>query len=185
MGIERSTVSVEAIQAAQERAKTAVENQMSGASQLDLTQISGEAPRGEEGENVPAMFFEPEAEMTEEEMIEADPDGQLNFIDQTMKEIKASTWPTPGAVIKEVFILLLVGALSTVILVNWDNFLRDFYTNMGMIPKSEEIMKGTENMVLPDGWTNGMSEEDFMNFREEQSSSSPSVDQLKQGFPEL
>jgi len=40
-------------------------------------------------------------------------------------------------------------------------------------------------MVLPDGWTNGMSEEDFMNFREEQGSSSPSVEQVKQGFPEL
>lgn len=185
MGIERSTVSAEAIQAAQERAKAAVENRQSGDTMLDLSQITSEAPRGETDENIPTMFFEPETEMTEEEMIEADPDGQLSFFDQTMKEIKAATWPTPGAVLKEVALLLIVGSLSGVILINWDNFLREFYTNVGMIPKAEEISKGTENMVLPEGWTNGMSEEDFMNFRDEQSGSSPSVEQVKQGFPEL
>ena len=185
LGIERSKVSVEAIQAAQERAKQAVENKMSGATQLDLSQITSDGPRGEQDENIPTMFFEPEAEMSEEEMREADPDGQLSFIEQTMKEIKAATWPTPGAVIKEVVLLLVVGALSTVIIINWDNLLREFYTSVGLIPTEEQIMKGTENLVLPDGWTNGMSEDDFMNFREEMTTSSPSVEQVKKGFPEL
>ena len=185
LGIERSKVSVEAIQAAQERAKQAVENKMSGATQLDLSQITSDGPRGEQDENIPTMFFEPEAEMSEEEMREADPDGQLSFIEQTMKEIKAATWPTPGAVIKEVVLLLVVGALSTVIIINWDNLLREFYTSVGLIPTEEQIMQGTENLVLPDGWTNGMSEDDFMNFREEMTTSSPSVEQVKKGFPEL
>ncbi|KAL3934875.1 MAG: hypothetical protein SGBAC_009501 [Bacillariaceae sp.] len=187
LGIEQSKVSVDAIQAAQERAKSAVENGASGFSQLDLSQITEDGPRGEQDENVPAMFFDPEAEMTKEEMIEADPDGQLSFFEQFQKEVSEATWPTPGAALKEVAVLLITGALSTVIIINWDNFLRDFYTNVGMIPKEEEIMKGSEDIVLPEGWTNGMSEDDFMNFREEQGSSSksPSVEAIKQGFPEL
>lgn len=185
LGLERSKVSVEAIQAAQEQAKSAVENKQSGASMLDLSQISAEAPRGEMDENLPAMFFEPEAEMSEEEMIEADPDGQLSFMEQAMKEIKAATWPTPAAVIKEVALLLIVGGLSGVILINWDNVLREFYTNVGLIPSPEEITKGTENLVLPEGWTDGMSEDDYMNFRDEVGSSSPSVEAVKQGFPNL
>ncbi|CAJ1954679.1 unnamed protein product [Cylindrotheca closterium] len=186
LGMERSKVSVEAIQAAQERAKSAVENNLSGASQLDLSQITENAPRGEDADNIPAMFYDPETEMTKEEMIEADPDSQLNFYDQVMKEITSSTWPSPGAALKEVFVLIFVGAASTALIINWDNFLRETYTNFGMIPTEEQIMQGSENMVLPDGWTNGMSEDDFMNFREEQGkSSSPSVEAIKQGFPEL
>mmetsp|Transcript_30373 Transcript_30373/g.72826 ORF Transcript_30373/g.72826 Transcript_30373/m.72826 type:complete len:125 (+) Transcript_30373:22-396(+) len=124
--------------------------------------------------------------MTEEEKSEADPDGQLSFYEQAMKEIQAATWPSPGAALKEVAVLIFVGAASTGIIINWDNFLRQTYTDFGMIPTEEELMKGSENMVLPEGWTNGMSEDDFMNFREEQGgASSPSVEAVKQGFPEL
>lgn len=184
LGIERSTVSVDAIKAAQERAKSAIENRQSGADQLDLSQISLEAPRGDD-ENVPAMFFEPEAEMTEEERVEADPDGQLSYPEQFMKEIGAATWPTPLAALKEVVVLIVVATTSCYLILGWDNFLRETYTNLGFIPRPEDIMKGSEDMVLPDGWTNGMSEDDYMDFRNEASGESPSVAQIKKGFPEL
>jgi len=184
LGIERSTVSVDAIQAAQERAKSAVENGQSGASQLDLSQISEQAPRGD-AEDVPAMFFEPEAEMTPEEMVEADPDGQMNYLEQVMNEVKAATWPTPAAALKEVFVLIIVATSTCFGIIAWDNLLRDTYTNLGFIPRSEDIMKGSENLVLPDGWTNGMSEDDYMDFRDEAGKESPSVAQIKEGFPEL
>jgi len=184
LGIERSAISVDAIKAAQERAKAAVENGKAGGSQLDLSQISLEAPRGDD-EGVPAMFFEPEAEMTEEEMAEADPDGQLSFPEQVLKEIRAATWPTPLAALKEVFVLIAVATSTCFLILRWDNFLRDTYTELGFIPRPEDIMKGSENMVLPDGWTNGMSEDDYMNFRDESGKESPSVAQIKEGFPEL
>lgn len=187
LGIEKSKVSIEAIQAAQERAKAGVANQGESFQSLDLSQISQEAPRGEDN-SMPAMLYDPAAEMTEEEMIEADPDGQLSFQDQVAKEISSATWPTPLAAFKEVGLLIAVVVLTASLIIGWDNFLRETYTNLGFIPKPEDIMKGSENMVLPDGWTNGMSEDDFMNFQDEvgkEGSKSPSVSAIKNGYPEL
>ena len=188
LGIEKSKVSAEAIQAAQERAASGIANQGGNFQQLDLSQISSEAPRGEDNK-MPAMFYNPEDEMTEEEMIEADPDGQLSIPEQIMKEINAATWPTPVAALKEVGLLIAVVVLTAAAIIGWDNFLRETYTSFGFIPTPEDIMKGSENMVLPDGWTNGMSEDDFMNFQDEVGkttggSQSPSVSSLKSGFPD-
>lgn len=129
------------------------------------------------------MFYNPADEMSEEEMEEADPDGQLSIPDQFSKEVQAATWPTPGAALKEVGLLIFVVVLTSSLIIGWDNFLRNTYTNVGFIPTSEDINKGSENMVLPEGWTKGMSEDDFMNFQDEvgssASSSSPSVKQFQ------
>ena len=92
------------------------------------------------------------------------------------------------AAFKEVGLLIAVVVLTASLIIGWDNFLRETYTNLGFIPKPEDIMKGSENMVLPDGWTNGMSEDDFMNFQDEvgkEGSKSPSVSAIKNGYPEL
>jgi hypothetical protein len=186
LGIEKSKVSAEAIQAAQERAKSGITGE-SFQQQLDLSQISQEAPRGED-DNVPAMFYDPENEMTEEEMEEADPDSQLSIPDQAMKEINAATWPAPDAALKEVFVLIAVVIFTAGLIIGWDNFLRELYTSLGFIPTSEDIMKGAENMVLPDGWTNGMSENDFMSFQDEVGSSgsqAASSTPPASGFPKL
>lgn len=133
---------------------------------LDLSQITDTAPRGED-ENIPAMFYEPENDMTEQEMIDADPDGQMKLPDQFLKEIKEATWPTPVAALKEVALLLFVVVFTAFLIIEWDVLLRETYTNFGFIPRAEDIAQGSENMVLPDGWTNGMSEDDFMNFQDE------------------
>lgn len=154
--------------------------------QLDLSQISQESPRGED-DNTPAMFYDPENEMSEEEKIEADPDGQLSLTDQAMKEINAASWPTPGAALREVGLLIFVVVFTAGLIINWDNFLRETYTHFGLIPSAEDIMKGAENLVLPDGWTNGMSEDDFMNFQDEvgKTAASSSAPAITSGFPEL
>ena len=72
--------------------------------------------------------------------------------------------------------------LSGGLIIGWDNFLRETYTSVGILPKPEEMMSGSENLALPEGWLDGMSEDDVMNFQEERasssSSSSPSVDGL-------
>lgn len=186
MGIEKSKVSADAILAAEERAKSGITGE-SFQQQLDLSKISREAPRGED-DTGPAMFYDPENEMTEEEMQEADPDSQLSIPDQAMKEINAATWPAPGAALKEVGVLIVVVILTAGIIIGWDNFLRELYTNLGFIPTTEDIQKGAENMVLPDGWTNGMSEDDFMSFQDEvgsAASQAASSTPTPSGFPKL
>ena len=109
------------IQAAQERAMEQIASR--GAAMpdggLDLTQITSTGPRGEAGEDIPAMFYEPESEMTEEEMIEADPDGQLPIPEQVMKEISLATWPTPFAALKEVFLVVALVVSSSFIIINF------------------------------------------------------------------
>jgi hypothetical protein len=179
LGIEESKVSKEAIQAAQERAKAGIANQATG-QMLDLSQITQTAPRGEKDDDLPGFLYEPEDEMTEEEMKEADPDGQLSIPQWAAKELAATSWPTPLAALKEVVVLVATIALTAGIIIGWDNVLRNAYTEFGFIPRPEDIMQGTENLVLPEGWTNGMSEDDFMKFQDEvgQSTSSPSVSSL-------
>ena len=170
------------IQAAQERAQEQVMNrgQMPDGG-LDLSQISSTGPRGEDGD-VPAMFYEPENEMSEEEMKEADPDGQLPIPEQVANEIAQSSWPTPFAALKEVFLLIFIVLATAFGIVNFDSLMRETYMNLGILPRPEDVMEGSDNMVLPDGWTNGMSEDDFMNFQDEVgksgSSNSPSTSSL-------
>jgi preprotein translocase subunit SecE len=169
LGIEKSKVTPEMIQAAQEQAKAQLNNGGSGV--LDLSQISQTAPRGQD-DDTPAMFYEPSDDMSDEEMIEADPDGQMSIPDQFMKEMSEATWPTPTAAVKEVFLLVVIVLVTAGLIIGWDDFLRGFYTNLGFIPRPEDIQSGGENMVLPDGWTSNMSEDDFMNFQDEVGSSS-------------
>ena len=190
LGIEKSVVSKEAIKEAEERAKAGVANRGAGGemeTMLDLTQISQTAPRGQDDET-PAMFYEPETEMTEEEMKEADPDGQMPILDQVRKELSLATWPTPAKAIKEIALLLFIFVFTSALIINWDNFLRNFYTDLGFIPRPEDIMQGSENLALPDGWTNGMSEDDFMKFQDEVAATAKSgfnSAPIETGFPEL
>eukprot|EP00980_Cylindrotheca_fusiformis_P026300 scaffold15772_cov162-Cylindrotheca_fusiformis.AAC.2 len=184
LGIEKSKISMEAIQAAEERAKSGAANSgESSFQQLDLSKITSDSPRGK-GDNVPAMFFDAEEELTEEEMAEADPDGQLSLKDQALKEIGAATWPTPVSALKEVVLLIAVVAFTAALIINWDNFLRELYTSIGLIPSEDDLMKGAESLVLPEGWTNGMSEEDLMNFQDEVGKSVTAAP-AGNGFPEL
>jgi preprotein translocase subunit SecE len=168
LGIEKSKVTQEMIQQAQEQAKAQLANGGSGI--LDLSQISSTSPRGKD-DDTPAMFYEPSDDMSDEEMIEADPDGQMSIPDQFMKEMSSATWPTAGAALKEVFLLIVIVCVTAGLIIYWDSFLRTFYTDLGFIPRAEDILSGGENMVLPDGWTNNMNEDDFMNFQNEVGSS--------------
>lgn len=165
LGIEESKMSQAAIQAAQERAKAGIVNLGSG-QMLDLTQITQTAPR-EKDDDLPGFLYDPEDEMTEEEMKEADPDGQLSIPEWLAKEMAATSWPTPLAALKEVIVLVATIALTAGMIIGWDNVLRNAYTEAGFIPRPEDIVQGTENLVLPQGWTDGMSEDDFMKFQDE------------------
>ena len=198
MGIKKAAVDQEALKQAEERAKARMEALRAGESLdgtfggIDLSQISQEAPRGSNADNLPSMFYEPELEMTKEEMAEADPVGQLPIYDQVVDTIKTATWPSITRVAKDVFILTASILLSALLLVGWDGLLRDAYTSLGLIPTPEQITRPTDNLVLPDGWTDNMSEEDLMKFQDDTSSSSSSSKAGKstssssdQGFPDL
>jgi hypothetical protein len=187
LGIEKATVSIEAIKQAEERAKSGIAN---GPNQgLDLTKISNVGPSSAQDDK-PSMLYDPADDMTDEEMKEADPTGQLTIPEQVSIEWEGATWPTFGAALKEVVLLVAIVAFTGGLIIGWDSILRDLYTNLNFIPRAEDIMNGSENMVLPEGWTNNMSEEDFMKFQDEVgkagSSAGSSVKSgIQSGFPEL
>lgn len=194
LGIKKSTVSEQTKKELEQRAKQRAANRLAGGGAaddntfggIDLSQISQTAPRGPD-DNVPSMFYEPEQDMTEEEMKEADPVGQLPIMDQLMDTLNTATWPKPAAAAKDVVILVTTVALSALLLVGWDGFLRDTYTNFQFIPKPEEVTQPKENLVLPDGWTDNMSEEDLLKFQDAAAAmgSAPSSAPATNGFPDL
>jgi hypothetical protein len=185
LGIEKSKVSAEAIAQAEARARAGVASRGGGDPYaIDLSQISSVGPSTLQDDK-PTMFYEPEQEMSKEDMIEADPTSQLPILEQAMTELSGATWPTLGAALREVLLTTFAIFVTGGSIIAWDNFLRDTYTKIGLIPTDEAIMQGAENIVLPEGWLNNMSEEDFMNYQKEigsksggKSSSSPSVNSL-------
>lgn len=187
LGIEKATMSIEAIKQAEERAKQGIANGPSDG--LDLSQISRVGPSSEQDDK-PSMLYDPANDMTDEEMKEADPTGQLPIPDQVAIEWAGATWPTVGAALKEVALLVAIVGFTGGLIVGWDNFLRELYTNLNFIPRAEDIMNGSENMVLPEGWTNNMSEEDFMKYQDEVGKAASAAGEsvkagIKTAFPEL
>mmetsp|Transcript_39175 Transcript_39175/g.94723 ORF Transcript_39175/g.94723 Transcript_39175/m.94723 type:complete len:341 (-) Transcript_39175:80-1102(-) len=202
MGLKKSVVSEEAQKQMEERAKARIAAARAGESLddtfggIDLSQISQEAPRGSNADNLPSMFYEPESEMSKEEMAEADPVSQMSVYDQFIDTVQTATWPSGSRVIKDVAILVTTILLSGLILVGWDGLLRETYTNFGLIPTPEAVTQPTDNLVLPDGWTDNMSEDDLMKFQDDTSSSSSTTtttskaskrtsSSSSQGFPDL
>lgn len=187
LGLEKSKVSQDYFQEMSARASSQQQNTGAApsapapapeedATQLDLSQISTQpmlgakgnrANRGEWDEELPTMLFNPEDEMTDEEKKEVDKVGQLPIWEQALAELKEAKWPTPGAAFREVGLMIVVVCFTGALIIGWDSLLRDFYTTLGMIPNADDIKSSFQDInFLPDGWTNGMSEEDIAGLQE-------------------
>ena len=163
LGIEKSKVSAEAIKAAEERARARIAD--GGFQALDLSQITTQASSSSQDEN--SIFFEPEEEMSEEEIKEGDPVGQLSIQEQVKAELSAAIWPTFGAAMKKAGIILIIGAVTCFFVVEWNDLVRDLFMNVGLIPRPEDFTFDSEKILLPEGWADGMTDEDVMKFQEE------------------
>lgn len=163
---------------------------------IDLSQIRSEAtPRAssnsvwadEEGE-VPSMFYEPEDDLSEEERAEADPIGQKSIPDQVVNELQGAEWPSPWSALREVVIMVIVVAVTTTLIIGWDQVLRDLYTDvLHFIPSKEDMANYStrfEGLDLPTGWTDNMNEEDIASFSDTVGSVSRSASSSS-GMPDL
>ena len=174
MGLEKSRVSAEYIESKKEKAIQSGPSGQSDPDQfagLDLSKISSErAPSSSSSqwtEDMPSMFYDPEDELTPEEQEEADPVMKLNPVDQGLNELRNAKWPDMGSALREVFLMLVVVALSAVLIIGWDKILRELYTSFGFIPTKEDIANYAsrfDGLDLPTGWTNNMNEQDVSSF---------------------
>lgn len=190
LGVEKSKVGQQYFDdAARRRVEQARGDNRPG--QLDLSQIStGNEPGSNNNkwdESMPNMLYDPADELSDEEQAEADTVGQMSIIDQAMTEIKESKWPDLSTVIREVVVMFFVVAFTGGIIIGADRALRDIYTDIGIIPRPEDIPGQLDDLALPDGFTNNMNEDDLAQITDEMnkvsksggaSSSSPSVNAL-------
>lgn len=183
LGIEKSKVTAEYIQAKQDAAMQsgpgggADPDQFGG---LDLSKISSApAKKGSDwNEEMPSMFYDPEDELTKEEQEEVDPIMKKNPFEQGLHEFNNAKWPTFGAALKEVGLLLVIVAISTVLIVGFDTLVRELYTTVGFIPTKEDLMNYAsrfDGLDLPKGWTDNMNEQDIAQFTETVNAADPAA----------
>lgn len=195
MGVEKSKVSADYIAQKNEAAKAAGPGGQTDPSMfggLDLSKISDtklkESATKWDNE-MPTMFFDPEKELSKEEQEEADPLMTKSILEQYRYEISQAKWPTPFGAIREVALMMVVIALSTVLIVGWDRILREFYTSVGFIPTKEDLANYAarfDGLDLPDGWMNNMNEVDVSQFSEKLSTApSVTIPPVESGLPEL
>jgi hypothetical protein len=179
LGIEKSKVTAEYIQQKQNMAVSAgsaraaaeqsSQNTFGG---LDLSRISdgSQAKRaaptvwGDNEDDTPTMFFDPEDKLSEDERAEIDPIMKKGIIEQGLNELRNAKWPDWASALREVAVMALVIALTGVIIVGWDKVLRYVYTDvLHFIPSKEDISNYAarfDGLDLPKGWTDNMNEAD-------------------------
>lgn len=192
MGLEKSKVSADYIQQRQQQAVAAGSAKAASESSdtfagLDLSQIStAKAPPsarnsmwGDDEEQVPSMFYDPEDELSEDERALIDPMGQKGILDQGWNELQNAKWPDPVSALKEVGIMIIVVAVTGALIIGWDKLLRGLYTDvLHFIPSKDDLMQYMnrfDGLDLPTGWTDNMNEADIASFTDKVSSSSGSV----------
>mmetsp|Transcript_1683 Transcript_1683/g.1828 ORF Transcript_1683/g.1828 Transcript_1683/m.1828 type:complete len:372 (-) Transcript_1683:86-1201(-) len=117
---------------------------------LDLTQISMDQPKTGPEDGMPAFMYDPAKDMTEEEMIEADPTGQLPIWEQFTLTLGKAKYPPPSELVVEVIILVVTITVTATVIYSWDNLMRECAFYFSMVPRPEETLQNMEGMVLPD-----------------------------------
>lgn len=140
---------------------------------LDLSKISQfkdeASKRSQWSEDMPSMFYDPDEELTKDEMEEVDPVMLQNPIQQALNEFNNTKWPDWASALREVGLMLLIIALSGVLIIGWDKVLRGIYTSVGFIPTKEELMNYAnkfDGLDLPSGWTDNMNDADVQSFQD-------------------
>jgi len=172
MGIEKSKVTADYIarkeKTAREGGPPGTQTDPNSFGGLDLSQISQvKQTTTEWDEDMPTMFYDAADDLSKEEQEEVDPVMLKNPIEQGLNELANAKWPDPLSALREVVLMFLIVALSTVLITTWDSVLRGTYTGFGFIPTAEEIANYAsrfDGLDLPDGWTSGMTDVDVQTY---------------------
>ena len=77
----------------------------------------------------------------------------MNLFGQFLDEISNTAYPGPADVFKTVVLMVLIGGLSSFVILNADAFLKDLYIGWGFIPDpTAEKIDYSETMTLPPDW---------------------------------
>ena len=123
-----------------------------GASQmeqlLDLSQISDAPMKSSKDDNLPAFMYEPENDLTEEQMREADPIGYLPLVEQALVTLKKATFPTFVEATMQVITLVAAILFSVSLFYGYDYAIRLGYQKVGVIPTEEQMERTAEKRAV-------------------------------------
>eukprot|EP00567_Pseudictyota_dubia_P018116 CAMPEP_0197437254 /NCGR_PEP_ID=MMETSP1175-20131217/4524_1 /TAXON_ID=1003142 /ORGANISM="Triceratium dubium, Strain CCMP147" /LENGTH=270 /DNA_ID=CAMNT_0042966721 /DNA_START=98 /DNA_END=910 /DNA_ORIENTATION=+ len=139
LNIEKSVATAEAIKAAEKRARL----QQSEEPTLDMSVFT-------DPEKNPIMY-NPEDELTDEEIANIDPTGQKPFFEQAIDEFKATAFPGPLDVAKTVGFMAITFIVSASFILKADEVLRGLYIGWGFIPGPDAQLDYSD-LELPSGW---------------------------------
>ena len=143
LDIEKSVATAEAIKKAEMRAKN-----MAQADDPDLDMSVFEK----------RLLSNPEDELTDEEMAQIDPVGQMNPVQQALEELGQTKFPGPLDVAKTVGFMAVIFAISAFVILKSDEILRELYTNWGFIPAPDQKFNYDETLKLPADWNKDLND---------------------------
>jgi hypothetical protein len=86
-----------------------------------------------------SINYDPEDEMTEEEMRLADPLGYQPVLEQYLFELKETTFPNLTTTVSKVGLLIALGFVTGALILQTDQTVRALYVQRGMLPSPEDI----------------------------------------------
>ena len=108
---------------------------------LDLSKISDAPGRTSRDDDLPAFMYDPENDLTDEQMREADPTGELPFFEQQLTVLKKSSFPTFFEATVQVFTLIASIVFSVSLFYGYDKAVRLGYQKAGVLPTEEMVEK--------------------------------------------
>ena len=138
LGLEESQVSKEFLAEAAARAAMRSGSGGGGGSRLDLSKISDGSSK------ILSINYDPEDEMTQEEMESADPLGFKPFQEQMTFEFGQTTFPDLFSTFSRVVVLVIVAFTTGFLIITTDSLVREVMMAKGFIPRPEDIINAKE-----------------------------------------
>lgn len=137
-GFEKSVATKKAIEEATQRAMAG----QSSATPDQMLDLSGFADK---------FVDDGTDELTEEEQAEIDKIASMPLWDQAKEELSNTRFPTPIAIFQTACVMALIFAISATLILKGDATIRDFYMDLGFIPRPDEVYDFGD-LDLPDGF---------------------------------
>lgn len=90
-------------------------------------------------------------ELTEEEQAEIDKIANMPLFEQIQEELANTRFPTIGTVFQTACVMAIIFAVSATFILKGDAFIRDFYMDLGFVPRPDEVYDFSD-LDLPDGF---------------------------------
>mmetsp|Transcript_34594 Transcript_34594/g.73696 ORF Transcript_34594/g.73696 Transcript_34594/m.73696 type:complete len:298 (+) Transcript_34594:207-1100(+) len=137
-GFEKSVATKKAIEEATQRAMAG----QSSATPDQMLDLSGFADK---------FVDDGTDELTEEEQAQIDKIANMPLWEQVGEELANTRFPTPLAIFQTACVMALIFAVSATLILKGDATIRDFYMDLGYIPRPDEVYDFTD-LELPDGF---------------------------------